>query len=180
MGLSTEEELIVLWIGFAVGLISLILSCFTLYIIRVMCIATIHAGDEQTNPIHDERTTTTISDKDGNATTKSITSSLLSLLTATSSSKLSRSTATKFNGYLLIIASMSCCQILYDLNYMLGITSTFAGCVAWHFLDMLGGLSVTIWTNILSFIIYFVVTFIQSVVRIRNFDINNYVLSDLD
>ena len=71
---------------------------------------------------------------------------------------------TKFNGYLLLILSMACCQILYDLNYMLGISNSYSGCLAWHFLDILGGLSVSMWTNILSFIIYYIVTFIKSLV----------------
>eukprot|EP01036_Dinobryon_divergens_P031537 gene31537-40951_t len=52
---------------------------------------------------------------------------------------------------------------------MLGISNSYSGCLVWHFLDILGGLSVSFWTNILSFIIYYIVTFIKSLDIFRNY-----------
>ncbi len=69
----------------------------------------------------------------------------------------------KNNGYLRLIASTTVFQLLYDVNYIIGVSYTYESCIAWHFLDILGGLSVAIWTNIVSFIILYVVAKIRSV-----------------
>ena len=157
------------WIGFSFALISLILSCLTLYIIYEMCRESetpkssrvisdiiLHAS-ETVNPTHSQ-SGTNLSRVEQNARKDS------TATPTTISGIRSKSGTTKFNGYLLLILSMACCQILYDLNYILGISDTYSGCLTWHFLDMLGGLSVPLWTNILSFIIYYIVTFIKSLV----------------
>jgi hypothetical protein len=67
-----------------------------------------------------------------------------------------------WNGYLLLITSMTICQVLYDVNYILGVVPTYGGCLTWHFLDVLGGLGVACWTSIISFIVMFVVRKIHS------------------
>eukprot|EP01035_Chromulina_nebulosa_P035121 gene35121-47194_t len=69
---------------------------------------------------------------------------------------------TKFNGYLLLIVSMTCFQVFYDLGYMLYIAKNYSLCVLANFLSVFCGLCVTIWTNIISFIIYYVVTYVSS------------------
>lgn len=71
----------------------------------------------------------------------------------------------KFSGYLLLIVSMALCQILYDFSYMIRVVKQYPNCLVSYFLTWLGGLSVAIWSNIISFIIYYVVTYIRSVVR---------------
>ena len=153
------------WIGFSFAVISLILSFLTVYIIYEMCNEpsaesskrsdiTLSNSDTQ-NPAHAQnRSLETNSNHNPSMATHT-----------TISGVRSKSSLTKFNGYLLLILSMACCQILYDLNYMLGISYSYSGCMAWHFLDILGGLSVSLWTNILSFIVYYIVTFIKSLVR---------------
>jgi hypothetical protein len=75
----------------------------------------------------------------------------------------------KNNGYLRLIASTTVFQILYDVNYVLGVDYSVPSCIAWHFLDILGGLSVAIWTNIVSFIILYVVANIKSVDIFTNY-----------
>ncbi len=74
-----------------------------------------------------------------------------------------------WNGYLLLITSMTAFQVLYDINYILGAVPTYAACATWNFLDILGGLSVTLWTNIISFIVMFVVMKIRSFNIFRNY-----------
>ena len=165
---TNNQEYISEWIGFSFASISLILSFLTLYIIYEMCRGTesspkravpdiIVHNSETENPTHAQNGATLssleqIPKRDSTATPTTI------------SGLRSKSGPTKFNGYLLLILSMACCQILYDLNYMLGISHSYSGCLVWHFLDILGGLSVSFWTNILSFIIYYIVTFIKSLV----------------
>ena len=158
------------WIGFTFALISFILSFVTLIIIYEMCRETesskkgsvniVLRNSETQNPAHaqNERALSVEPYLASDAQKTDFNSA------TTISRGRSKSGHTKFNGYLLIILSMTCCQILYDLNYMIGITSTYDGCVAWHFLDFLGGLSVPLWTNILSFIVYYIVTYIKSLV----------------
>lgn len=67
------------------------------------------------------------------------------------------------SGYFLLITSMTFFQILYDINFMQGVLPGYANCMAWHFLDYLGGLSFSLWSNILSFIVLFIVVKIRSI-----------------
>lgn len=73
------------------------------------------------------------------------------------------------NGYFLLIASMTAFQILYDINFMQGVLPSYANCVAWHVLDYLGGLSFSIWSNILSFIVLYIVVKIRSLNILGNY-----------
>lgn len=81
-----------------------------------------------------------------------------------------RKAFTKFNGYLLLVVSMTFCEILYDINFMLAVSSSSNACYTEHFLDILGGLSLSIWTNIISFVIMYVVTYLRSVVNFNHFN----------
>lgn len=74
-----------------------------------------------------------------------------------------------WNGFLLILVSTSICQVLYDLNYMIGITNDYDWCLVWNFLDIFGGLSVALWTNILSFIIVYILVHIKNLDIFKNF-----------
>lgn len=56
----------------------------------------------------------------------------------------------QWNGYHMIIFSLTLAQILYDINYMLGVLPGSAACNAWQFLDVVGGLSTTLWSNVLG------------------------------
>jgi hypothetical protein len=64
---------------------------------------------------------------------------------------------------------MTVCQVFYDVNYILGAVPGYVACATWNFLDILGGLSVTLWTNIISFIVMFVVMKIRSFNIFRNY-----------
>ena len=67
----------------------------------------------------------------------------------------------KWNGYLLLLTSMSLCQIIYDVSFYLYFGNNFSRelYVVFHALQGLGGLSVAIWTNVLSFVVFYVVHF---------------------
>jgi hypothetical protein len=56
----------------------------------------------------------------------------------------------QWNGYHLIIFSLTIGQILYDINYMLGVLPGEFVCKTWQFLDVAGGLSMTLWSNVLG------------------------------
>jgi hypothetical protein len=71
----------------------------------------------------------------------------------------------KKSAYLKLITVMTVYQLLYDVNYMLGPVETYATCVIWNFLDILGGLGNAFTSNVISYTMIFVVY------RIRSFDI---------
>lgn len=74
-----------------------------------------------------------------------------------------------WNGYIALICSMVFFQILYDINFILGVCPGYAACVTWNFLDVLGGLSVSFWSNAISFVIMI------TVVKTRSFNVfKNY------
>ena len=68
-----------------------------------------------------------------------------------------------WNAYLMLTLCTVICQAAYDINYIIGIEFTLPSCIAWHFLDIFGGLSVAILTNIVSGIILYVVLYVESV-----------------
>lgn len=70
-----------------------------------------------------------------------------------------------WNGYILLICSMCVFQILYDINFLLGVAPGYSACMTWNFLDVLGGLSVSFWTNCISFVI------MVTVVKIKSFNV---------
>lgn len=74
-----------------------------------------------------------------------------------------------WNGYILLICSMCVFQIFYDVNFLLGVSSGYEACLAWNFLDVLGGLGISFWTNCISFVITI------TVVKIKSFNVfENY------
>ncbi len=69
----------------------------------------------------------------------------------------------KWNGYLLLLTTMTCCQILYDINYILRPSKPAFVCYVTQFCDLVGGLGVSFWTNILAFVIAYTVVLSQSI-----------------
>jgi magnesium-transporting ATPase (P-type) len=69
----------------------------------------------------------------------------------------------KWNGYLLLLTSMTVSQIFYDFNYMLRPLKPITACYITQFLDVVGGLGVSFWTNILAFVITYTVVLSQSI-----------------
>ena len=150
------------WVGFAFGILSLIFSIFTLFIIYRMAGKQRQSisqtnGDNNKNPLHEAIYPSSRCDIE-KASNPDLSRDSLSFIIKNQ---------TKFNGYLLIIVCLTCCQALYDIGYILAVVYEYNICVLYHFLDVVGGLGVTLWTNILSFIIYYVVTYIRSVVSFR-------------
>lgn len=158
MSLTNDEYFVSSWVGFSFGLISCFLSFLTLVIIYIMCKPQMsaHASESAENPLQNK---SGVEVMPSFAVNESIISTESPVNTENSKYK---SSTTRFSGYLLLIVNMALFQILYDINYIIGINSSYSSCIAWHFLDMLGGLSVTIWSNILSFVIFYVVTYIRS------------------
>ncbi len=77
---------------------------------------------------------------------------------------------------MLLIVTMTFMQLLYDINYMLGIVDGFDACMTWHFLDILGGLGCTFTTNVISFVILYIVNKIYVFNIIENFPIIAFIV----
>jgi hypothetical protein len=77
----------------------------------------------------------------------------------------------KWNGYLAIIVNMCFCQMVYDVSFTLHISTNNGDAVValWNACQFFGGLSVSLWTNILATIIFRVVYFRRSTDIIKNF-----------
>jgi len=75
----------------------------------------------------------------------------------------------KWNGYLLLISTMTTFQLLYDINYMLGVCPGYIPCMIWNFLDIIGGLGNAYTSNVISYTVIFVVYRIQSFDIFANF-----------
>jgi hypothetical protein len=69
----------------------------------------------------------------------------------------------KWNGYLLLLTSMTVGQVLYDVNYIFRIFKTDAACYTTMFLDLVGGLGVSFWTNILAFVVTYTVLYCKAI-----------------
>lgn len=69
----------------------------------------------------------------------------------------------KWNGYLLLLTSMTFSQIVYDVNYIMRPVPGVAACYFVQFCDLVGGLGVSFWTNILAFVITYTVVFSMSI-----------------
>lgn len=74
-----------------------------------------------------------------------------------------------WNGNFLLLTNLTVLQVIYDINFLLGISPGFASCVIWNFLDILGGLGVSFTSNVISFTVVYVVTNIQSLNIKENF-----------
>src|SRR5690242_2610603 len=62
----------------------------------------------------------------------------------------------QWNGYMLMLTSLVCCQIPYDIGHMLEIGDSYSACLATKFFNYVSGLSVAFWTNIISYIVLYV------------------------
>jgi hypothetical protein len=73
------------------------------------------------------------------------------------------------NGYFLLVSSMTVMNIIYDINFMQGTIPGYANCLAWHVLDYLGGLSFSLWSNIISYVVLYIVVKIRSLNIYENY-----------
>ena len=158
--ITDEQYNISDWVGFSFALVSLLLSVLTLYLIHKMCDKSPVTKQQSHQIQYSSRTSTEIMVIERFAS--SIDDGCVSKLPMESNEYVKKGTT--FNGYLLLIVSMTCCQILYDLGYIFSVSTNYSICVTTYCLTYFGGLSVSIWTNIISFIIYYVVTYVRSVV----------------
>jgi hypothetical protein len=194
MGITSRENYLCKWIGFSLSCLSLSSSIFTVYLIGTMCQwrlirkissmarvqlrnMSLTSKSADAIKLKDLENKATISD-DINpiismepANTRISRNIVLTNEDTTTSNEkgeghINRKLYTRFNGYLLLVASMTLCEMLYDINYMLKISSSPIACYTWQFLDILGGLSLSIWTNIISFVIMYVVIYLRSVVNL--------------
>jgi hypothetical protein len=70
----------------------------------------------------------------------------------------------KWNGYLKIICTLTVCQLLFDIQFIFVPFYKNEVCNRiTAFLNILGGLSVSLWTNVISFLLYRIVQNLQSV-----------------
>lgn len=63
----------------------------------------------------------------------------------------------KWTGYLLLLVSLTVSQIVYDINYIFRIIETEPMCHFTMFMDIWGGLAISFWINILSFVVAYTV-----------------------
>lgn len=76
----------------------------------------------------------------------------------------------KWNGYLQLISSMTVCQILYDSAFFFVVGYKQTVCVDLNlFLTSFGGLSVTVWTNIISTVVVHIVLTLKTVNISKNY-----------
>lgn len=73
------------------------------------------------------------------------------------------------NGYLLLITSMTVCQIIYDINFIQGVIPGYYNCVIWNVFDILGGLSVALWSNVISYVAMHVIINVRSMNIYENY-----------
>lgn len=67
------------------------------------------------------------------------------------------------NGYFAIIASMTVCQMTYEFNFILGVLPGYVNCILYNMLDVFGGLSFSLWSNVLSYVVLYIVVNIRSI-----------------
>lgn len=79
----------------------------------------------------------------------------------------------KWNGYLAIITAMCCCQIVYDVSFAAHISANdgSTAIAVWAALQFFGGISVSVWTNILAFVVLRVVVSLKSTDIMKNFHV---------
>ena len=70
----------------------------------------------------------------------------------------------KWNGYLLLVASLTVAQGLYDIGFFfLPFYSNELAKHIYYFVSTVGGLTATLWSNVLIFVIYEIVVTLHSV-----------------
>lgn len=76
----------------------------------------------------------------------------------------------KWNGYLALITLMTTCQLVYDSAFFFVVDPENSICLYINiFLTSFGGLSVTIWTNIISGVVFYIVHTLKTVNVFQNF-----------
>jgi hypothetical protein len=68
-----------------------------------------------------------------------------------------------WNGYLLLITSMAVFQLIYDTSFMMRVIPGYKPCLAWHMMGNIGGIGSSFWTNIMCFILLYVLLKVRSV-----------------
>lgn len=74
----------------------------------------------------------------------------------------------KRSGYVHLISIMTFFQLLYDINFILRPVPSYATCLIWNFLDVLGGLGNAFFSNVISWTIIYVVYKVKSYNIIAN------------
>lgn len=75
----------------------------------------------------------------------------------------------RWNGYMLLIFNLTLCQSVYDVSFYLLLAFRNKSCFGIHkFLSMAAGLSVTLWTNVISVVLYYIIIYLKS------FNIHHY------
>jgi hypothetical protein len=69
----------------------------------------------------------------------------------------------KKNGYILLLSTMTAFQIVYDLNYALRFLTSDDACFTTQFLDLVGGLGASFWSNILTFSVTYTIICCRSI-----------------
>ena len=75
----------------------------------------------------------------------------------------------RWNGYLLLVASLVTVQILFDISHILYVDPTYDACIAIRFFEVLSGLSVSIWTNIITFVAFYTAMYYRLVDIMKNY-----------
>lgn len=76
----------------------------------------------------------------------------------------------RWNGYMLLIFNLTLFQALYDVSfYFLMAFRNYACFQIFTFLATFSGLAVSLWTNIISFVLFYIV------MRMRSFHIKSYI-----
>ena len=178
MAITSEQTYFCKWLSFSLAFLSFNASIFTLYIIGTMCQWRLIRKYSSMVKVQFRRSflSNKISENEASVVINPMKSSDFSRNavrvieeSTTSIEKgpiIKRKEFTTFNGYLLLVASMTFCEILYDFNFMLAVSSSSSACYTEQFLDIVGGLSLSIWTNIISFVIMYVVTYLRSAVNL--------------
>ncbi len=68
-----------------------------------------------------------------------------------------------WNGYILLITSMAVFQLIYDTSFMMRVIPGYAPCIAWHMMGDVGGLGSSFWTNVMCFVVLYVLLRARSI-----------------
>ncbi len=69
----------------------------------------------------------------------------------------------RWNGYMLLIFNLTLCQAFYDISFYFLLAFRNYTCFAlFKFLSTFAGLAVTLWTNIISFVLFYIVMTMKS------------------
>ncbi len=68
-----------------------------------------------------------------------------------------------WNGYILLITSMATFQLFYDTSFMMRVIPGYAPCIAWHMMGNVGGLGSSFWTNVMCFVVLYVLLRARSI-----------------